>query len=482
MSNEINQPGVVPASHSRTLFKPASWLAKIDFINHLILFNNVLITVLSEKEGGKTSFASLLQSNLDDQIKAITLTATPPCNREQIINDIATQLHLNNDAQSDIFALVAQVNERKAHVLLIIDDAQHLPESFIKEVMLAIRNQGDFGFFHFSFVSDYSIVAALNNLAIEQFNNLIHSIEIGPLNESETRTYALQRAMSFHLITKPLSEEQSKQFYKQTKGNLATINNTLESFIFGCATRKVSKKSVLIKKASFAVSAAIVAGVSYVYFDMMQHNTPENTKNMLQHIQTAAIDAGHSAPMVLTSIIPNWQDSTTRQLVHFELPLKQNLDEQNDETDLTRLAIVDKVIVIPTIKLSPPPVSSESVVGASVAQANRTMNDATHLAAQVATVKKAVITNKQIQSSKLFTIQLAASHNKTEIKHLKQANKSLSKTRVREFKNHQGSWYILTLGEFNSRNQAQSQLNKLPPALAKLHPWVRPVASLKSTA
>ena len=46
------QIDVGTANHLRSLFKPSSWLSEIDFINHLVLFNNVLVTVLSEKSGG----------------------------------------------------------------------------------------------------------------------------------------------------------------------------------------------------------------------------------------------------------------------------------------------------------------------------------------------------------------------------------------------------------------------------------------------
>ncbi|HGF0880173.1 TPA: ATP-binding protein, partial [Legionella pneumophila] len=145
------------ANQPRTLFKPGAWLAKVDFINHLILFNNVLITILSEKEGGKTCFNSLLKSHLNQQIKSVSFKAKPPFDSQDIINEFARQLHLNNK-DNNIGSLAAQINERKTHVLLIIDDAHHLPESFIKEVMIIIKNQEDFGFFHLCLISDYSIV------------------------------------------------------------------------------------------------------------------------------------------------------------------------------------------------------------------------------------------------------------------------------------------------------------------------------------
>lgn len=65
-------------------------------------------------------------------------------------------------------------------------------------------------------------------------DSFIHTIELGALNESEARTYVLQRAMASHLISKPLSDAQITQFYQLTKGNLAKINNDLEAFVNQC--------------------------------------------------------------------------------------------------------------------------------------------------------------------------------------------------------------------------------------------------------
>ncbi|WP_199287639.1 hypothetical protein, partial [Escherichia coli] len=84
---------------------------------------------------------------MNQQIKSVSFKAEPPFDSQDIINEFARQLHLNNK-DNNIGSLAAQINERKTHVLLIIDDAHHLPESFIKEVMIIIKNQEDFGFFH----------------------------------------------------------------------------------------------------------------------------------------------------------------------------------------------------------------------------------------------------------------------------------------------------------------------------------------------
>ncbi|MGL6028952.1 MAG: ATP-binding protein, partial [Legionella sp.] len=350
-----NQPDTLVLNKPTRLFKPGSWLAKIDFINHLILFNNVLITVLSEKEGGKTSFGQLLRSNLDQQIKSVTTTVEAPYNRAQMISLIATELHLNYDMETNLHSLVAQINERKAHVLLSIDNAQNLSEAFIKELLVAIKNQGDFGFFHACLISDYSVIASLNQLTAEHFSNLVHTIEIGPLNESETKTYTNQRALSSPLFDKPLSDVSLKKFYELTKGNLAKINSSLDEFMVKSSKIKPRKKFVMLKNASMAISAALVAGMSYVYFNDVYLTGPApqslatNTISIPAVVEHAATELSSEALAQLESHIAPWQELATVQYMHYGLPKQQFLDDGDDD-HLTTVALVDKVVVIPTFK------------------------------------------------------------------------------------------------------------------------------------
>ncbi|RUR17260.1 hypothetical protein ELY21_11105 [Legionella sp. km535] len=474
------QPDTGAGNQPRMLFKPGSWLAKIDFINHLVLFNNVLITLLSEKEGGKTSFSSLLQQNLDQQIKPVFMSIKPPCNEQEIISDIAAQLHLNASSETSFASIVTQINERKAHVLLIIDDAQNLPESFIKEAMTAIKSQEDFGFFHLCLVSDYSLVAALNQLAVDQYNNLIHTIELGPLNESETRTYMLQRAMAGRLINKPLTDVQFKQFYQFTKGSLAKINSNLESYIHKCSTQKDTNKMAILKRTSMALGAVAVAGLSYVYFSgisneerfpqMAQLTTLPSISSVVREIKVARIET----PI---SYIASWQDSSTHQLMHYALPKKQILDDlEEGEQELNTVALVDKVVVIPTVKARKELIEMQLPV-AQVAAVQES---------KLVEFKKpepATLASKpedQKSGSNLYTIQLVASHNESDIHRFRTNNKLFANTKIRHFKNAKGSWYILTYGEYDSRTLAQRTTNQLPPELAKLKPWIRPVAGLSN--
>jgi hypothetical protein len=355
--------------------------------------------------------------------------------------------------------------------LLIIDNAQHLPDSLIKEAILAIKSQEDLSFFHLCFVSEHSIVSHLNNLATWFFDNLVHPIELGPLNENETRTYVLQRAMAAHLISKPLTDSQYKQFYQLTRGNVAKINSDLEEFVVNCARHKKKDPMNRIKKASIAASIVLIAGYVGFYFSQLYDissflylkKVPVQTENGLVTLMKSK-----AQPKQLISYIASWQDSSTRQLVYASMPTKQNLEELDDEIPTNTVAIVDKVVVIPKVQLKN--IAKEEL--------QKTKVHVVPKAKLVASAKK--IHKKETKSLKasLYTIQIAASHNKIDLERFKHKNKLLANSgKLRHFTNANGVWYVLTVGEYESKSKARSSLSKLPAPLGKLNPWVRPVSS-----
>ena len=453
------------ANHKKALFKPKSWLDKIDIIHHLVLFSNLLISVFSEKEGGKTSFSELLLNNLDEQIKSVSLTITGHCVREKIITKIASQLHLNVYSEASIMSIVSQINERNAYVLLVIDNAQYLPESLVRELIIAIKSQGDFGFFHLCLISDYSLVATLNNLVTDQFSDLIYNIELGLLSESETITYVQQRAITTHLINKPLTDIQCKRFYQLTKGNLSKINNNLESFVFNYYSEEKRKKKFLVKKLSLALSAVIISSLTYVYFSALyQVHHPSDKKvittataSIVEEIKPDSISIEKQLP----SYIASYHESAIVQLMHYPLPKKQILTESlnTNKSSLTETALVTNNVMVFPREIAAIPSTQE--------------DKKLHCVKRVELTKPIPITKDTHANANHYTIQIASSRNLKELNDLKKSNKLLAAAKIRYFKSINGKWYVLTLSEYNTREQAQNGINKLPARLAKFNPWVR---------
>lgn len=231
-----------------------------------------------------------------------------------------------------------------------------------------------------------------------------------------------------------------------------------------------------------AISAVAIAGISYLYFSSAYND---------YRVSQAAADAAPSAieavvrsskikqnSRQLASYIASWEDSSTRQLVHYALPKKQILDDIEDiddeENDVKTVAIVDKVIVIPTVK------ARKTLVEEQLPTMQTAAIQESKLVGINSIGERQLTQNSEAKKvgKNSYTIQLVASHQVSDIHRFRQNNKLFANTQIRHFTNAKGSWYILTLGEYDSRALALSQTAHLPAPIAKLKPWIRPVAGL----
>jgi cell division septation protein DedD len=464
----VSDNGVTPAPVAGILFKPASWLSQIDFITQLILFNNILISVLSEHCGGKTSFSSILSIQLDSQIKSVLVSGDDNFNRESLIKKLCVAWQLNAEENTTFEAVACTINERKTHVVLIIDDAHLTPLAVIKEILSVIKNQKEFGYFHVCMVADYSVIASLNNLAIDEYNNLIHTIEIGSLNETEARTYVLQRAVSHRLIHRPLSDAQFKQFYQLTKGSVAQINNTLEQFITQSPIRAKSKHLIGFLNTSLVLGILGAMGITYVYLSKPDY-APVARRVVTNKLPDSPLlianrDAIESQ---LESEIVSWNTPVGSETIHSETPLNQASDDVSSLKAGQAVALIDKEASTPKATIH----RNKKATKTDAKKEN---------AAQKSSIKpraKNKVTAKALRSGQ-YAIQLAASHRLDDIHRFRKKNQLQSKTAVRRFVNNQGTWYILTYGAYNNRNEASKKLNSLPSDIARLKPWVRALSGL----
>lgn len=351
-----------------TYFKPNSWLAKINFINHLVLFNNVLMVVVAEKGAGKTTFMKLLRSNLDADIQSIVMTATPSFSNRDFIRQVIDAVRLPLDEQEPILmdGLFDRINERQSHVLVIIDDAQYLSCDFLKELLTNIKQRENKSLFHVCLLSDFSLVSPLNQFHRVEFKDFIHTIEPGSLSEIETKTYILSR-LSVKDPGKSVTDERMDQFYHLTSGNIARINSNLTHFF-----TPIEPKRSYVGRLSFAavVLFAILINSTYWWYEQGKRERLDEMAaaraKVLQEFDVTRSSVEESvkppAKKELTSqILPYYVAS-----VHLSVqpaPLKSVLVDALEEEDSFQdnLVVMDKVLVIPTPKASLQSVESRSL-------------------------------------------------------------------------------------------------------------------------
>lgn len=500
MSIEAVLPESKPNTKTDIPFKPGSWLTKIDFINHLVLFNNKLISVVAEQGGGKTTFVSLLKSSLDSAIRSHIICAVAPFSSSSFLSQLSEAFHLRKEAEITASSIVEQINERKAHVLLIIDDAQHLPDSFIQQILPEITKQGSSGYFHLCLVSDYTMTASLNSMDKEFFASSVHSIELGSLTESETKTYLLRNLPSPKRLDKTMTDKRLAQFYDMTGGKIAQINCQMIEF-FDADTLVPAKKSKgnLFKLVNRTAIAAIVLGGGYGIWqhqDLLLAKYQRTTSNkpakmdkvaeltIIPKVQQVVELKQNDA--VLASYIVEWTLGSVNHVAQYA-PKRTNLfefdsldDDEDTDEDLAKLVEMDKVVVIPKPASKPIAVASIAAVAKNpVKPVNLQLKSSLVSIAEVpkpATIAQSDMPVISTSGKANYTIQLLASSNKEDLNRYIKNHPTIKQATIRKVERKGSAWYVLTYGQFGQREDARVAMNKL----TEFKPWIRPLAGLTS--
>ena len=210
----------------------------------------------------------------------------------------------------------------------------------------------------------------------------------------------------------------------------------------------------MIKKMLIPLGTAVISGVSCLfvaksYFQEMPAPPSQPKKEMVHTLKKAS-------PPVLVSQIASWQDSSTRTLIEHFVAESQQIDVSSKNS-------VDKPLLI-----------ADQAVFHAKAHLNELAKIQHQSIKDTSTVIKTTRSNP-----KLYTIQLAASAEKTDIARYKKSNKWLNDSaKLAPYTKNKKVWYVLTLGEYDSIAEAQKKINQLPPALKKLNPWIRKISSL----
>ncbi len=463
MSEEVQ---VLPekAEANRVIFKPEAWLATVDFVKRLVLENNVMMAILGEQGNGKTTFAHLLNTELSPHIKPYIIPANPLFNRVFFLQQL--QELLGVEGEPSISNFIAHCKVQESHTLIIIDDAQHLSAVFVEEVLGEMQQLGDTSYFHVCLVSDFSLVPVLNKLAQHDYQDRIHSIELGALTESETKTYLLQHVMPRQNVEKRVTDLRVKQFYQLTAGHLVDINRQMARFFNAKAAAPKSNK--LFGPLNIAASVALIAVAAYIW-------GPEYSRSIPMAILEQPIPSPSEMDEndmllsqiepVLYSVIPSFETEAVRQAI-LATPLRKNelvaFNEEDEVVDESE-AVLDKVIVAPKV----------------IAHEEKPLVPAAPVApAAPKLVKKNPIIRPIVEQGR-YTIQLLASKNKKQLERFANVHHLKGKVQLRRSQRQGVAWYVLTLGEYQERQHAKQAVSNLPKDIVQFKPWVRAISDLK---
>jgi len=458
------------------LFKPASWQSRIEFIHHLVQHNNVLMVILAEDKGGKSSFLSLLQDSFAKDVEIGRIIAAENKTSTDLTLEITNLLQL--EKCKDIEDMATQVNASKQYKILLIDDAHKLDETWLKETLSVLQNQANECYFHVCFAADHTIVPKLNHLMEKEYQDLIHTMDLGGLNEEETKTYVLQWAKNQKIDEQNLPNSALVQrIFKATAGDMAKINANIQSYI---------QNSMTIVKRPFLKPVIIAAGmllsVSALTYAYLTQNTVSDF--LKKH-------AGVNQVLAIYSNKPLKPDTKTYAVNKSRIANFKEEAVQTEVSKKTFIAAIDRSAFVlkikdkedpnylPKLDVKKPKFTTENnEVKGSISFVASIQHDHLHPLEHIASNDSQVKTKTVNAAKQHYTIQLAASIKKEGIKEFAKQHHLLHKAKIYRIHNEKGYWFILTMGDYDNLQKAKRDIQNLPKELTKYKPWVRVSRSL----
>ncbi|MGD8926508.1 MAG: AAA family ATPase, partial [Thioalkalispiraceae bacterium] len=219
--------------HDKFMYLDAERAQRINMLQHMVRYSNLLLIVQGVHGVGKTSLLKRFIQTAEPDWQLCEIAANTMIDAEQLLFQAAQGFgvhQLPQDAgelQEMLYARVATFHHNDQTPILIIDDAHELP----KDALLAIFNLAD------TYVNDVNllriilfcepqiekIISSKDVRALRE--RVTHTMEIPPFDEEGTAEYLKHRmaAAGFN-GSSPFTPKLVKKIYRASRGIPAQIN------------------------------------------------------------------------------------------------------------------------------------------------------------------------------------------------------------------------------------------------------------------
>jgi DamX protein len=265
----------------RFLYLDAERAQRLNLLQHMTQYSNLLLIVQGEHGVGKTSLLTRFIKNAADNWHICEVTANTMMDAGQLLFQAAQGFGVqqlpqdSGELQEMLYARVATFHHNDQIPILVIDDAHELP----KDALLAIFNLADAqvdnaNLLRIILFAEPQIEKILNAKDVRPLRERItHTMAIPPLDEDTTAEYLKHRmAVAGFNGGSPFTPKMVKRIYKASGGNPARINQLahetldkgdfereeMEDIVVPVQPRRQHKPTVLIGIAVVVVALVLV--------------------------------------------------------------------------------------------------------------------------------------------------------------------------------------------------------------------------------
>ncbi|ANY89851.1 MULTISPECIES: SPOR domain-containing protein [Pseudomonas] len=247
-------------------FFPAQRKPVLGQLHHLARYSQLMLVVTGPVGSGKTLLRQALVASTNKQsVQSVVVSARGAGDAASVLAQVAQSLNVANAEVQTILAQVVQLALTGQEVYLLVDDAEQLDESAL-QALLELAAGVPEGRPHVFLFGEPSLIAALEGLDAD--GERFHVIELAPYSEEETREYLEQRLDGAGRGIEVFTREQIVDIHENSDGWPGNINQVardtlIEAMIASRSTvKRPSMGFNMPKKHVLALSAVVVVAVA----------------------------------------------------------------------------------------------------------------------------------------------------------------------------------------------------------------------------
>jgi DamX protein len=252
-------------------FFPAQRKPVLGQLHHLARYSQLMLVVSGPHGSGKTLLRQALVASTNKQaVQSLVVSARSSVEAGGLLRQIAQGLNVTQADLKSILAQIAQLALTGQEVYLLVDDAEELDDASIDSLLALAEGSVEARPHVFLFGED-ALLARLD--ALVEGEERFHVIELQPYTQEETREYLAQRLEGAGREVELLSNDQVAEIHLQSGGWPGSINQIARDLLIEAmlaqrgSARKAGAGFSLPKKHLVALA---VVGVGVIAAWMMQ--------------------------------------------------------------------------------------------------------------------------------------------------------------------------------------------------------------------
>jgi DamX protein len=227
-----------------------TWEEHLDLLQHWLNHQNKLIAFIAPKGIGKTTFSQVFLSQVFETSYIYTLDGSSTLTLQKLMALLHEKFAIDeqpyDSLEETLDYIINQIQFKDKICLLLIDDAQELPDETIDALIYLIKQQSVNQMnFHPVVFGDVELQTKLAKVARDELNrDFLQTLELEPFSLEDTRRYILHRLVKAGLREPmPLSNEAIERIYEMTEGNPENINLNTPEFMVDKLDRQTASLS-----------------------------------------------------------------------------------------------------------------------------------------------------------------------------------------------------------------------------------------------